>query len=197
LGLPVLIAAVAIAVSAWFSDNGAIVTDPNAEEPQLPVRTVTNGGYGTGWQGSTNLATIDVERERARIHSGDNKSFAAFEVESGPVRTFAFYWIGSSKQNKSTDEMFSAALNSIRSFEQRRGAVLSADEQPVLIGWNILVQESAAPKRTYARWTHLKRAVDWERVAVAGAVAVLALLIYVIARALGWIIAGFVSKPEA
>jgi hypothetical protein len=197
LAVPVLIAALVILVIALLSNDGPIVADPTAKAPPLPVRTVTSeGSYGSGWEGSTNLANIDAERERARIRTGDNKSFTAITIETGPVRTFAFYWVEPTKQNRVSEEMVSAVVESIGSFERRRGVVISAKEQPVLVGWNILVRESAEPQRTYVAWSHLKRGFDWEKASLAGALAAFAILIYLIARALGWIVDGFISDPE-
>ena len=85
-------------------------------------------------------------------------------------------------------------FQSIISFEKNRGAVISAKEQPVLVG-NILVQEDESKRKSsYNEWIHLKRGFDWNRINLAGFIAFFSALLYSLARALGWVIDGFVSR---
>jgi hypothetical protein len=89
-----------------------------------------------------------------------------------------------------------AALGSLTTFERRRGAVISADEQPVLVG-TFLLQEVGESRSNYSYWTHLKRGFDWDRTVLAGGIAGFAVFIYMVARALGWVIDGFVTQRNS
>jgi hypothetical protein len=144
-------------------------------------------------------ALLSATRERRRILNGEVESFKKTEVDAGKIRTFAFYRADLAKPQpgkNADDEATFAAVRSIMVFERRRGEVIAADEQPVLVG-NLLVQMTEDKGLPYHGWKHLKHGFDWERMAWAGALAAFALLIYVLARALGWVIDGFLSQPES
>jgi hypothetical protein len=48
----------------------------------------------------------------------------------------------------------------------------------------------------YTDWTHLKRGFSWETAGWAAALAAVAMMVYIMARALGWVIDGFVSNAQ-
>jgi hypothetical protein len=84
---------------------------------------------------------------------------------------------------------------SLTAFEAQRGSVLQAAEMPVQVG-KFLVQEVEADRsEIYLRWKHLKRGFDTERLWCAGALVAVGVFLFLVARALGWIIDGFVTRP--
>ena len=173
----VLLAALGTAISAWFSDDGPDVPDPSSAVP-LTVYTPKD--------------QADI---RERIHAKKLESIYQFEVDTGPIRTFAFYPTMAG-QPSTPQQTVSNILESIMNFERRRGIILNAQEQPLVVG-DVFVQEVEKPQYGYRRWTHLKHGFDWQRIAVAGGIAAFAVFIYVVARLLGWVIDGFVSRAEA
>jgi hypothetical protein len=105
---------------------------------------------------------------RALIRDGAAEKIATIEVESGPIRTFELYWATPKKKMVADEDVTRAVLTSLWSFERRRGAVISANEQPVLVG-DVMVRESVERRRPYGSWTHLKHGFYWEGAALAGA----------------------------
>jgi hypothetical protein len=177
LAVPLLLGALGIAISGWFSNDGPYVADPAASSPPL-----------------TAFTPREQEDIRDRIRTKKLESITNLKIDTGPARIFALYPTRSGQT--AAKETYDNIVTSIAAFERQRGAVLSALEQPVLIG-DVFVQETEGAKFPYLRWTHLKRGFDWERMAWAGGVAAFAVLIYLIARALGWVIDGFVSRTES
>jgi hypothetical protein len=145
---------------------------------------------------TSNQSSIAATRQRTRIRNGEVESFERRMVDAETIRAFTFYRADPSKSQSGTiadDEAMFAAIRSIMVFERRRGDVIAADEQPVLVG-NFLVQMT---EDSGFGWKHLKRGFDWERAALAGGIAAFAVLIYLLARALGWVIDGFASQTES
>jgi hypothetical protein len=196
LAAPFFLGALGTAVYAFIGNNGPIIPDPGTEPP-LRIRLATEVSHGATEMTNDELVTAAA---RALVNQGAS-SIATTEVDTGPIRTFAFYRVfpnrGRDRGLESTldDDAKKAVLMSITSFERQRGEVLSLNEQPVRVG-DVMVREIAERQRGYTAWTHLKHGVSFEIAAGAGGLAVLALLFYALARALGWVMDGFISKPE-
>ena len=144
-------------------------------------------------------ATQERDDIRHRIGAGAVKFFSEHSIQTGPIRIFAFYrpdpfadLVTKVPPKKEAED----TLLSIIRFEQRRGSLLSAEEQPIMVG-NFVVQERSDQRRSdFLRWTHLKRGFDWERTYLAAGLAAFSLLTYLIARAVSWVLDGFMSKAE-
>jgi hypothetical protein len=82
-------------------------------------------------------------------------------------------------------------------FERQRGQVLVAAEQPALVG-PVLAQEDETKREDACRnWTHLRRGFDMGPLGWAALLAAGAIIVYSLARALGWMIDGFVTpRPD-
>jgi hypothetical protein len=193
LSAPLLLAAVVVAVFAFVSKDGPVVADGAATESALRI-VLAN-------QASQNVNEMTNEEQiaavgRALVSQGA-PSIATIEVDTGPIRTFDFYWAFPKKtgQDSLDEKTTTAVLRAIASLERRRGAVISAGEQPIRVG-DVMVRESSARQRPFNDWTHLKRGFNWEIAAWAAGLAGFAFLIYILARALGWVMDGFISKPE-
>ena len=195
LAVPLLLAAAGFAVFACFSNGGPVVADP--AEPKSTLRIVLATQTSSDVNKMTNEELV-AATGRALVSQGAASTIANIDVEMGPIRTFEFYWANpKTPASKPPDEeMVADVLTSITEFERRRGAVISAREQPVLVG-DLVVLEAGERKQPYRTWTHLKHGFHWEPVWWAAGLAAFAILIYVISRALGWVIDGFVSKPES
>jgi hypothetical protein len=189
LAVTVLLGALGTAISAWFSNDGLVIADPTESPPPLTVYTPEDR-----WQGARLFTPKDQADIRERIRTKKLGSISKHEMDTGPVRTFAFY--PTRDGQTSTQESALNILASIAAFERRRGGVLSAQEQPVLVG-DVFVQEAEIARFPYLRWTHLKNAFDWQRMVIAGVIAAFAAFIYIVARMLGWVIDGFVSRTES
>jgi hypothetical protein len=177
---------------ALFANDGPVVADAAATDTPLRVVLATQTSSKVGEMTNEELVAAIG---RASIRDGAARSIGTIEVHTGPIRTFEFYRANPKQTGQSVldDENTKAVLTSITSFERKRGAVMSANEQPVLVG-DVMVREVAERQQPYTDWTHLKRGFSWETVAWAAALGALAMLVYVVARALGWVIDGFVSR---
>lgn len=188
LAVTLLLGALGRAISAWFSNDGPVVADPAASSPPLTVYTPKDH-----WQGAKLFTSKDQTDIRDRIRTKKLESISKQEMDTGPIRTFAFY--PTQGGQTSTQEPAINIFASIAAFERQRGGVLSALERPVLVR-DVFVQEAEGMRYPFLHWTHLARGFDWTRMAAAGVIAAFAALIYIVARALGWVIDGFVSRTE-
>ena len=172
LAVPVFLAAMGVAVTAWFSEDGAYIPDPTSTPPEVVLlqgRIDPIAGIGKDTEGTY------------RISVGDR-----------PVRTFVIRPDRPPSKPLEKDALIGLVLESIFAFERARGAVLLANEQPIKVGDIALVQEDETARTSSgSRWTHLRRGLDWGRTYWAAGVAAFALLLYLIARAVGWVLDGF------
>lgn len=219
LAVPFLLGAIGTAISGWFSDDGPYVPDPNAIVPmQIILKAQTPFEQAMEALRRADAAgNVEDARRHAKIAKrlkptndpdapwdNDPELVGTYELEMGPVRTFNLYQYpqvqqkgesvdGESEVADPSNEIFT----SIVKFERRRGSVLLAEEQPILVG-GILVQEDIAARNPWGgsqrSWTHLARGFDWDRIEIAGLLAAFAAFLYIVARALGWVIDGFVSR---
>jgi hypothetical protein len=105
------------------------------------------------------------------------------------------------RQNPTTDlavrdseaNNYHAPLESFFNFEWRRGSILRPEEQPIVVGVFIVEEQLHLRENSFAKWSHSKRGFDWQRVILAASIAGFSVLIYLLARAFGWIIDGFTS----
>jgi hypothetical protein len=224
LAVPVLLGALGVAISAWFSKDGPIIADTAIKETPLPVtlakpdntppfppgfvldKPASLAGLRKQYPKYSHLMDIQLaDKLHSTFYSDLPKAdfykkvglptpFTTVAVSAGPTRTFAFYWADPTKPGQTSgDDTVRDVLGSLFAFETQRGSVVSAGEQPILVG-EVLLKEIEDRKSDYLDWTHLKHGFDWTRVAWASAIAAFALLMYLVARALGWVIDGFVSK---
>ena len=191
LATPLLLAAAVVTIFVCFSNNGPVVPDPSSQNPSRVVLATQSSSNVN--EMSTN--ELVAAHGRTLIRNGAIEKIATIEVDTGPIRTFEFYWPDPRLKSAADEKTIQAVLTDITSFERRRGAVISANEQPALVG-DLMVREAGDRRQPYNSWTHLKRAFNWEGLLPPLGLVGLALVLYVVARALGWVIDGFVSKPE-
>lgn len=198
LAVPLLVGAFGTAISAWFSNEGPFVPDPRATPPeQVVLRAQT---------GDINKMSDDeqrVEANRKLILETKATPIVKVRVDTGAERLFLLYWdsIGTIQHEPIIKDglaniVIESVIDSITQFERRRGAILLASEQPVLVG-DILAQANETDRKfSYLRWTHLTSGFDWQRLALAGSIAAFAAFIYIVVRAISWVIDGFMPRPE-
>src|SRR5262245_44842910 len=132
------------------------------------------------------------------IRDGKTNRLIKIEMDTGPHRTFSLYpsTPQQAKPSNINDPLILSVIGSITSFEKSRGSVLAANEQPILVGNIVALEDATQRTHTYSRWSHLKSGFDWNRINIAGIIGAIAIFIYALARGLGWVIDGFVAKPE-
>jgi hypothetical protein len=109
LAVPLLLGALGTAISGSFSSNGPVVPDQTANSPRLRVETapraiatnekleVVSLSKDGRWV-PLNLsldeknALLSAQRQLTRVRKGEVTSIASYEVDTGTIRTFAFYW---------------------------------------------------------------------------------------------------------
>lgn len=189
---PVLLGALAIAISSIFSEDGPVVPDPTAS-PAFAIQTLADPARS----GAERIVAQQLAIARAHVRMGDTGVATTIQADTGPVRTFTLYWAdGRANDEEVGEDTRKTVLSSLAAFEKKRGSVLNAGEQPLLVG-PFLVQEAEDKReQTWRSWTHLTRGFDYERLMWAGVSAAAAILIYLFARAVGWIADGFVT-PRA
>ena len=181
--VPLLLGALGVAVSAWFSDDGPYVPDPTAPAPPLKVvtrphvsnlQTMTNDELWLGYA----ISNGGVQ----------SNAFKKINLNTGPQRTFVFYQMpseyrqGRPAPNENDEAVVALIGNSFILFDKSRGAVLLAKEQPILVG-DVLVEEIEGDRKfSFRPWKHLTRGFDWERLAVAAGLAAFAVFAYHFAR---------------